>query len=231
MASTWLYGIHTTQAEIAAVLCGTNHAATNGAVSTPLQWIFKTCCVKLQSLIWSLAARTQWVWSEAENNAILERSVRKYRPGCLYEPSGSGRNVRMFSHWKKSLAVEKVAHVYFHVWGVLSMKHFTISMPVKFIFPHFFSWCTFLYVDAHCISLHVCFLFFFFVVAIFPRVVVAFCCQQTIQLLCLWGWVGVYHTDFFLWSHIHRSVCKCQAELVGVEIGCLMLHLVAWDCI
>ena len=186
----------------------------------------------------------QWVWSEAENNAILEWSVRKYRPGCLYEPSGSGRNVRMFSHWKKSLAVEKVAHVYFHVWGVLSMKHFTISMPVKFIFPHFFSWCTFLYVDAHCISLHFLFvrfsfsfLFFFFFVAIFPRVVVAFCCQQTIQLLCLWGWVGVYHTDFFLWSHIHRSVCKMPSwvgrgwnRLLDASFSRLGLYLVGFDC-
>ena len=35
----WLYGLHTTCAETAAVSCGTSHAS---AVSTPLLWIFKT---------------------------------------------------------------------------------------------------------------------------------------------------------------------------------------------
>ena len=34
----WLYGVHRTCAETAAVLCGTSHAS---AVSTPLRWIFK----------------------------------------------------------------------------------------------------------------------------------------------------------------------------------------------
>ena len=34
----WLYGVHRTCAETAAVSCGTSHAS---AVSTPLQWIFK----------------------------------------------------------------------------------------------------------------------------------------------------------------------------------------------
>ena len=35
---TWLYGVHKTCAEMAAVSCGTSHAS---AVSTPLRWIFK----------------------------------------------------------------------------------------------------------------------------------------------------------------------------------------------
>ena len=34
----WLYGVHRTCAEMAAVSCGTSHAS---AVSTPLQWILK----------------------------------------------------------------------------------------------------------------------------------------------------------------------------------------------
>ena len=34
----WLYGVHRTCAETAAVSCGTSHAS---AVSTPLRWIFK----------------------------------------------------------------------------------------------------------------------------------------------------------------------------------------------
>ena len=36
--SAWLYGVHRTCAETAAVSCGTSHAS---AVSTPLRWIFK----------------------------------------------------------------------------------------------------------------------------------------------------------------------------------------------
>ena len=42
----WLYGVHRTWAETAAVSCGTSHAS---AVSTPLQWIFnkrKKCRIK-----------------------------------------------------------------------------------------------------------------------------------------------------------------------------------------
>ena len=35
----WLYGVHKTCAETAALSCGTSHAS---AVSTPLRWIFKT---------------------------------------------------------------------------------------------------------------------------------------------------------------------------------------------
>ena len=39
----WLYGVHRTCAETAAVSCGTSHAS---AVSTPLWWIFKKCAKK-----------------------------------------------------------------------------------------------------------------------------------------------------------------------------------------
>ena len=39
----WLYGVHRTCAETAAVSCGTSHAS---AVSTPLWWIFKTRAIR-----------------------------------------------------------------------------------------------------------------------------------------------------------------------------------------
>ena len=39
----WLYGVHRTCAETAAVSCGTSHAS---AVSTPLRWIFKKRAIK-----------------------------------------------------------------------------------------------------------------------------------------------------------------------------------------
>ena len=39
----WLYGVHRTCAEMAAVSCGTSHAS---AVSTPLRWIFKKRAIK-----------------------------------------------------------------------------------------------------------------------------------------------------------------------------------------
>ena len=52
-------------------------------------------------------------------------------------------------------------------------------------------------------------LFPFCLFAIFPWVVVAFCCQQTIQLLGWWGRMGVYHTDFFLGSSVDIPYSKC----------------------
>ena len=39
----WLYGVHRTCTETAAVSCGTSHTS---AVSTPLQWIFKKHAIK-----------------------------------------------------------------------------------------------------------------------------------------------------------------------------------------
>ena len=41
--SAWLYGVHITCTEMAAVSCGTSHA---DAVSTPLWWIFKNALQK-----------------------------------------------------------------------------------------------------------------------------------------------------------------------------------------
>ena len=43
----WLYGVHRTCAETAAVSCGTSHAS---AVSTPLRWILKKHAIKRESL-------------------------------------------------------------------------------------------------------------------------------------------------------------------------------------
>ena len=45
---TWLYGVHRTCAETAAVSCGTSHASS---VSTPLRWIFKKRAIKSLSLM------------------------------------------------------------------------------------------------------------------------------------------------------------------------------------
>ena len=56
----WLYGVHRTCAETAAVSCGTSHAS---AVSTPLRWIFfKKRAIKSQSLMLN-HTRAQWVCS------------------------------------------------------------------------------------------------------------------------------------------------------------------------
>ena len=44
----WLYGVHRTCAEMAAVSCGNSHAS---AVSTPLRWIFKKRAIKSYSLM------------------------------------------------------------------------------------------------------------------------------------------------------------------------------------
>ena len=44
----WLYDVHRTCAETAAVSCGTSHAS---AVSTPLQWIFKNALWKLVTYV------------------------------------------------------------------------------------------------------------------------------------------------------------------------------------
>ena len=49
----WLYGVHRTCAETAAVSCGTSHAS---AVSTPLWWILKTRYKKLVNRVESHAS-------------------------------------------------------------------------------------------------------------------------------------------------------------------------------
>ena len=63
--STWLYGVHRTCAETAAVSYGTSHAS---AVSTPLWWIFKRRYKKLVTHV-EYHVPAQWVCSRAENSA------------------------------------------------------------------------------------------------------------------------------------------------------------------
>ena len=53
----WLYGVHRTCAETAAVSCGTSHAS---AVSTPLRWIFEKRAIKA-----SHSCRTAYKRSES----------------------------------------------------------------------------------------------------------------------------------------------------------------------
>ena len=65
----WLYGVHRTCAETAAVSCGTSHAS---AVSTPLRWIFKTkqkCATRLVTSV-EPHASTVSLLKRAENSAI-----------------------------------------------------------------------------------------------------------------------------------------------------------------
>ena len=66
----WLYGVHGTCAETAAVSCGTSHAS---AVSTPLRWIFKkkkkTRYKKLVTHV-EPHARAVSLLKRAENRAI-----------------------------------------------------------------------------------------------------------------------------------------------------------------
>ena len=62
----WLYGVHKTCAEMAAVSCGTSHAS---AVSTPLQWIFQKCAIKLIARVEPHASAVSLL-KRAENSAI-----------------------------------------------------------------------------------------------------------------------------------------------------------------
>ena len=59
----WLYGVHRTCTETAAVSCGTSHAS---AVSTPLRWIFKNA---LWKAIHSCASAVSLL-KRAESSAI-----------------------------------------------------------------------------------------------------------------------------------------------------------------
>ena len=63
----WLYGVHRTCAEMAAVSCGTSHAS---AVSTPLRWIFKK--TRYKKLVTHVAPHASVVslLKRAENSAI-----------------------------------------------------------------------------------------------------------------------------------------------------------------
>ena len=70
----WLFGVHRTCAETAAVSCGTSHAS---AVNTPLQWIFKkTRYKKLVTHVESHASVVSLL-ERAENSAILKQSSSK----------------------------------------------------------------------------------------------------------------------------------------------------------
>ena len=62
----WLYGVHRTCAEMAAVSCGTSHASV---VSTPLRWIFKKRAIKLVTHAEPQASAVSLL-KRAENSAI-----------------------------------------------------------------------------------------------------------------------------------------------------------------
>ena len=62
----WLYGVHRTCAETAAVSCGTSHAS---AVSTPLRWIVKKRAIKLVTHVEPHASAVSLL-KRAENSAI-----------------------------------------------------------------------------------------------------------------------------------------------------------------
>ena len=62
----WLYGVHRTCAEMAAVSCGTSHAS---AVSTPLRWIFKKRAIKLVTHVEPQASAASLL-KRVENSAI-----------------------------------------------------------------------------------------------------------------------------------------------------------------
>ena len=62
----WLYGVHRTCAEMAAVSCGTSHAS---AVSTPLRWILKKRAVTLVTHVEPHASAMSLL-KRAENRAI-----------------------------------------------------------------------------------------------------------------------------------------------------------------
>ena len=46
LIGAWMNGGHRTCTEMAAASCGTSHAPTNSAVSTPFQWILKIWAIK-----------------------------------------------------------------------------------------------------------------------------------------------------------------------------------------
>ena len=66
----WLYGVHRTCAETAAVSCSTSHAS---AVSTPLRWILKKRAIKLVTRVEPHASAVSLL-KRAENSAIYKQS-------------------------------------------------------------------------------------------------------------------------------------------------------------
>ena len=72
----WLYGVHRTCAETAAVSCGTSHAS---AVSTPLRWIFKKTKKRAIKLVTHVEPHASAVslLKRAENSAVSANTNQK----------------------------------------------------------------------------------------------------------------------------------------------------------
>ena len=66
LIGAWMNGVHRTCAEMAAASCGTSHAPTNSAVSTPFQWILKIWAIKQVTCSESHMTWTQRACSRAE---------------------------------------------------------------------------------------------------------------------------------------------------------------------
>ena len=94
----WLYGVHRTCAEMAAVLCGTSHAS---AVSTPLRWILKkTRYKKLVTRVESHASAVSLL-KRAENSAkkaIINQSINNICSQSASQPA-------VFDFWWKRKCV------------------------------------------------------------------------------------------------------------------------------
>ena len=73
----WLYGVHRTCAETAAVSCGTNHASV---VSTPLRWIFHTHTQKSAiKASHALMCRTTYKRSESAQESGEQRYISDHQ--------------------------------------------------------------------------------------------------------------------------------------------------------
>ena len=70
----WLYGVHKTCSETAAVSRGTSHVTTKQRCNTPLQWQFQTR-YKKDTHVESYAARAQWDCLRAEKSAVWKQST------------------------------------------------------------------------------------------------------------------------------------------------------------
>ena len=66
----WLYGVHRTCTETAAVSCGPSHASAVTSVIIPLQWIKKKCAVKKLVTHVEPHASTVNLLKRGENSAI-----------------------------------------------------------------------------------------------------------------------------------------------------------------
>ena len=82
----WLYGVHRTCAEMAAVSCGTSHAS---AVSTPLRWILKNALYK------KLVTHVE---SHATAVSARERRIALYKWSSIKRESARIRVVYAIDH-------------------------------------------------------------------------------------------------------------------------------------